>query len=64
MAVAGIAGGHDAIEEIHAPGNPFDDVGRSANPHQIAGLVFGHVWLHCLDDTIHHVCGLAHSQSP
>ena len=50
VAVAGIAAGHNTVEQIHSSPHPLNDVGRCANPHQIPGLVFGHVRFYHLDD--------------
>ena len=61
--MAGIAAGHNAVKQIHTTGYGLDDVAGSADTHQIADLVLGHVRFHLTDHLIHHFGGLAHSQT-
>ncbi len=61
--MAGIAAGHNAVKQIHTAGYGLDDVAGSADTHQIADLVLGHVRFHLTDHLIHHFGGLAHSQT-
>ena len=61
--MAGISGGHNAVEEVDPPGDPLDDVGGGPDPHKIPGLVRRHVGLHRIDDIVHHLCGLPHCQT-
>ena len=63
VAVAGVAAGHNAVEQVHAAGNGFDDVAGCADAHQVADLILGHVRLHLADHLIHHIGGLAHCQA-
>ncbi len=60
--MAGVAGRHDAVKEVHAPGHRLDDV-DGVPTHEVAGLVLGHVGLHRVDDLVHHLRRLAHRQS-
>ena len=62
--MAAVAGGHDAVEEVHPPGHPFDDVAGGAHAHEIPGLVRRHVGLHRVDDLVHDLRGLPHRQAP
>ena len=63
MSVTGIAGGHDAVEKVHAPGYPFDDVGGRTHSHEIPGLVRRHMGVQLLDDLVHHFGGLPYGQA-
>ncbi len=60
--MAGVPGGHDAVEEVHPPGHRLDDIGGGAHPHEVAGLVLWHMRLYRLDDGVHHLGGLPHRQ--
>ena len=62
--MAAVAGGHHAVEEVHAPGHALDDVAGSAHAHEVPGLVLGHVGLHRVDDLVHHLRGLPHREPP
>ena len=64
MPVPSVAGGHHAVEEIHAPGHGLQDIPRRAHAHQIAGLVLGHVLLHRLDGVVHLPVGLPYRKAP
>lgn len=63
LGVAGVPGGHDTVEEIHAPGHALDDVGGRSDTHEIPGLVRRHIGLHSLDDIVHGLGGLPHRQA-
>ena len=63
MAVAGVAAGHDAIEEVHAAGDGLDDVAGSADAHQVTDLILGHIGLDRADHLVHHLSGLTHSEA-
>src|SRR5690606_37017443 len=41
VAVARVAGRHDAVEHVHAPRHRLDQVLGPAHPHQVARAVFG-----------------------
>ena len=61
--VAGVAGRHHAVEEIHAARHGLDDVGRRSHAHQIAGTVRREPGLDGLDDLIHHLGRFTDSQT-
>ena len=63
VAVARIAAGHDAVEQVDAAVDRLDNVDRCANPHQVARLVLGHIGFNLLDDVVHHRRRLAHRQT-
>ena len=63
VAVAGVAGGHHAVEQVHAPPDRLQNIHRRAHAHEIAYLVLGHMGLNGLDDLVHHLRGLAHRQA-
>ena len=58
--MAGVPGGHHAVEKVYAPGHRLDDVGGGAHAHEVAGLVHGHVLFHGLDDVVHFLRRLPH----
>ena len=51
--MARISGRHDAVEEVHAACDGFNDVRRRADAHQITRPVFWHIRLDRLNDLIH-----------
>ena len=61
--MAGVPGGHDAVEKIHSPSDPFNNIRRRPHPHEVTGLVRRHVGLHRVDDIVHHLSGLPHRQT-
>ena len=61
--MAGIPGGHDAVEEVHAPGHGLDDVRGGAHAHQVTGLLLRHIGLDGFDDVIHRLCRLPYGQA-
>ena len=63
VAVAGVAAGHDAVEQVDAAGHRLEDVAGGAHPHQVAYLVLGHMGLDLLDDVVHHLGRLADGQA-
>ena len=62
-AVAGVAGGHDAIEHIDTPCDVFDEILGGANTHEVAGFVGGHEGNRPLHRIVHRLIGLADAQS-
>lgn len=62
MAMARIAAGHHAVEQVHAAPHALQDIARRADPHQITDPVFGHKGLHRADDAVHLLGWLAHRQ--
>ena len=63
IAVAGVTGRHNAVEEIHTAMHRFQNILRRTHAHQIAGLVLGHIGLHGLNDAVHFLRFLAHGQT-
>ena len=57
--VAGDAGGHDAVEHVDAAGDHFEDLGRGAEAHGVAGLVGRQEGHRVLDGAEHLLLGLA-----
>ena len=53
ISVTGVAGGHDAIEEIHAHVNRLKNIAGRTDAHQVSRLVLGHIRLHHVDDAVH-----------
>ena len=51
--MAAVAGGHDAVEEVHAARDGLDNVARRADAHQVAGLVLRHMLLDGLNRVVH-----------
>ena len=62
VAVAGVAAGHDAVEQVHPAPDALDDIAGGAYPHQIADLVLWHKGLHRADHPVHLLCRLSHRQ--
>jgi len=63
VAVAGVSGGHDAVEEVHAHVDGLQDVAGCPHAHEVAGLILGHMRLHGVDDAVHLLGGLTHGQT-
>ena len=63
LGMACVSGRHDAVEEVHAPGDAFDDITRRADTHEIACLFLRHIGFHCLDDLIHRLGALPYRQT-
>ena len=63
LGVAGIAGRHDAVKKVDAPGHALDDVAGGADAHEIAGLVLGHIGLHGVQYPVHILRAFPHGQS-
>ena len=61
--MARISGRHDAVEEVHAACDGFNDVRRRADAHQIARPVFWHIRLDRLNDLIHDLSRFADGQT-
>ena len=61
--MAGIPGRHDAVKEVHPTVDAFNDVGGCAHPHEVPGLVCGHMGLYCVDDVVHHLGLLPYRQT-
>ena len=60
MAVARVAGGHDAVEQVDSFGHGLDDVLRSADSHQVARAVRRHPRGAMAHHARHLLLGLAH----
>ncbi len=63
LPVAAVARRHHAVEHIHAPLDAFEDIHRRADPHQVAGTVFGQYGVDHLDHLVHHLGRFAYGQS-
>ena len=63
VAVAGVAGGHDAVEEVHAHVDGLQDVAGCPHAHEVAGLILGHMRLHGVDDAVHLLGGFTDRQA-
>ena len=63
MSVAGVAAGHNAVEQIDAAVDTLDDIAGRAYPHQVADLILGGKRLHGGDDLVHFFGRLAHCQT-
>ena len=61
--MAGVSGGQDTVEHIYASCNGFQNIDRCSNPHEVAWLIRGHVWLYGVDDLIHRFCWLPYCQA-
>ena len=55
VTVTGIAAGHNAIEEIHAAVDSFNNITGRSDPHQIAWLLLRHMRLDYVDDVVHNL---------
>src|SRR5262245_57473926 len=64
LAVAGIPGGHDAVEHVDAPCNRLDNVQWCSRAHEVPGLVDGQAGRRRRGDLVHHLIGLADAQAP
>ncbi len=62
-AVAGVAGGHNTVEHIDPTVDIFDQIFGGADPHQVAGLLFGHERGSPGDGIVHILIGFTHTQS-
>ena len=62
MAVAGVAGGHHAVEHINAVAHRMNDVGGGAHPHQIAGRGLRQLRAEILHHLPHLLLRLPHRQ--
>ena len=58
-----VAGGHDAVEEVHAARDALDDVPRRADAHEIARLVLRHILLDGLNRVVHLLMRLADGEA-
>ena len=63
VAVAGVSGGHDAVEEVHAHVDGLQDVAGGTYAHEVAGLILGHMRLHHVDDAVHILGGFTHGKT-
>ena len=54
---------HYTIKEIYTPVNGFDNISRSADTHEISGLILRHVFLNTLNNVIHFLMGFSYSQT-
>ena len=63
MAVAGVAGGHDAIEHVDAALHTGDQIFWGANAHEVVRLVGRQLGANVLQHAHHVVFGLAHAQA-
>ena len=62
--VAGVAGGHHAVEHVDATGDAVEQVLGRAHPHQVAGPVGGQPVADVVQDAQHVFLGLAHRKAP
>ena len=63
MAVAGVAGGHDAVEHVHAREHAVDQVFGCAHAHQITRLARRQLRCNVSEHSPHVFFGLAHTQA-
>ncbi len=63
LAIARVAGGHDAIEHIHPAPHRLHQVLRGTDPHQVAGPVHWHLRGGELQDRAHLVHRFTHGQT-
>ena len=63
LAVAGVAGRHDAVEHVDAAPHGLDDVGRRADAHQVPRLPERQGRGHALHDFVHHLVRFAHAEA-
>ncbi len=61
--VAAVAGGHDAVKHVHAPFYAFEQIGRCAHSHEVAGAVLGKDVVDHFYHLVHHFGWFAHGQS-
>ena len=61
--VTAVSGRHHAVKHVDAAFNGFKDVLWRADTHQITGTVLRQYLVHHLNHVVHHLCGLADSQS-
>ena len=61
--MAGISGGHNAVKEVNASGDTFNDIGGRTDAHEITRLILGHMGFDRLDDLIHDLGAFADSQT-
>ena len=59
----GVAGRHNAVEEVHTAGHALNDVAGRTHAHEIAGLIRRHIGLYLLNDVVHHIRGLPYRQA-
>lgn len=63
MSVAGIAAGHDAVEKVDSARNTLENISRSADAHEIARLIGGHIRLNSRNYAVHILFRLADGKS-
>ena len=63
MAVAGVAAGHNAVEQVNASGNRLDNVAGSSDPHEVPGFLSRHMGFHRADDPVHILRRFSHGQA-
>ena len=61
--VAAVAGRHHAVHHVDTAVDGFQDVGRRADAHQVAGSVGRQDGADLLDHLVHHLMWLAHGQT-
>src|SRR5262245_16361853 len=57
--IASVPRGHHTIKHVDAPGDTFNQVLRSANTHEVSGLLCGQTRLQFLNNVIHECIGFA-----
>ena len=55
IAMTRVSGRHNAVKEVDASVNGFENIDGRADTHEIAGLILGHKGLNGIDDVIHHL---------
>ena len=63
MAVAGVAGGHDAVKHVNAVEHAFYQVFGCAHAHQVMRLVRGQLGANVVQQAHHVFFGFAHAQA-
>ena len=63
LAVAPVAGRHDAVEHVDTAFDAFEDVHRRSHAHEVARAVLGKNLVDHLDHFVHFLCRFAHGQS-
>ena len=61
--MAGIPGGHHAVEEVYAPPDRLHNIGRSAHAHKIPGLVLRRIGQGHVQNAVHDLCLLPYRQT-
>lgn len=53
MSVTCVAAGHDAVKKVDSARNTLEDISGSADSHEIARLIGGHIRLNCRNYAVH-----------